>query len=211
MGFNGEALTCIRGDRLVFEDLDFDLQPGGCLVLRGPNGSGKSSLLRLCAGFLAPAEGRLRFDGLPIDDDREAHRARLIYVGHLDPLKPVLTVAENLAFWAAMNGASGAAEDALARFGMAGLADLPARYLSAGQRRKVNLARLATSAAVLWLLDEPTTALDDAAVAALTALIAAHRADGGMVMAATHIDLGLPDAAALRLETPRFPVAVDFR
>ncbi len=211
MGFNGEALTCIRGDRLVFEDLDFDLQPGGCLVLRGPNGSGKSSLLRLCAGFLAPAEGRLRFDGLPIDDDREAHRARLTYVGHLDPLKPVLTVAENLAFWAGMNGASEAAEDALARFGMAGLADLPARYLSAGQRRKVNLARLATSAAVLWLLDEPTTALDDTAVAALTALIAAHRAAGGMVMAATHIDLGLPDAATLRLETPRLPVAVDFR
>ena len=210
MGFNGEALTCIRGDRLVFEGLSFDLAPGGCLVLRGPNGAGKSSLLRLCAGFLAPAEGRLCFDGEPIDDDRETHRARLTYVGHLDPLKPVLTVEENLAFWAGMNGASESVGDALDRFGMAGLADLPARYLSAGQRRKVNLARLATSPAVLWLLDEPTTALDDAAVAALVALIAAHRANGGMVMAATHIDLGLPDTATLRLEAPRLPVSMDF-
>ncbi len=199
MGLSGEKLTCIRGDRLVFAGLDFALETGGALVLRGRNGSGKTSLLRICAGLLQPAEGRLLLDGRAAAEDPEALAAALHFVGHLDPLKPVLTVAENLGFWTRLRGGGGAVAAALGHFGLAELADLPARYLSAGQRRRVNLARLAASPAAIWLLDEPTTGLDDQARAALAELAAAHRGGGGMVMAATHVDLDLPDAAELRL------------
>lgn len=199
MEFGGENLTCIRGDRMVFRGLNFALSGGGALMLRGPNGSGKSSLLRLCAGLLKPAEGRLVFGGAAVEEDAEAHRARVQYVGHLDPLKPVFTVAENLRFAAALRGQASDIEAALACFGLAALADLPARYLSAGQRRRVNLARLAATPAPLWLLDEPTTALDDAAQDALVRLVAEHRARGGMAMVATHVDFEAPGAEVLRL------------
>ncbi len=199
MRIAGEQLTCIRGDRLVFVGVDFALDSGEALLLRGPNGSGKSSLLRICAGLLPPAEGRLTADGRAVADDPEAFAAALHFVGHLDPLKPVLTVAENLRFWARLRGGGGAVEAALARFGLAGLADLPARYLSAGQRRRANLARLAATPAALWLLDEPTTALDEQSTRALAELVAEHRAGGGMVMAATHVALDMPGAADFRL------------
>ena len=195
----GEHLTCIRGDRLVFAGVDFALDPGQALVLRGPNGSGKTSLLRICAGLLPPAEGRLTVDGRAVAEDPEAFAAALHFVGHLDPLKPVLTVAENLRFWMRLRGDGGEVGAALARFGLAGLADLPARYLSAGQRRRANLARLAATPAALWLLDEPTTALDEPSTRALARLMAEHRAGGGMVIAATHFELDMPGAADLRL------------
>ncbi len=195
----GEHLTCIRGDRLVFVGVDFALDRGQALLLRGPNGSGKTSLLRICAGLLPPAEGRLTVDGRAVAEDPEAFAATLQFVGHLDPLKPVLTVAENLRFWMRLSGGGGEVGAALARFGLAGLADLPARYLSAGQRRRANLARLAATPAALWLLDEPTTALDEQSTRALAELVAEHRAGGGMVMAATHIELDMPGAADLRL------------
>lgn len=199
MRIAGERLTCIRGDRLVFAELDFVLDPGEAMILRGPNGSGKTSLLRICAGLLPPAEGRLTADGRAVAEDPEAFAAALHFVGHLDPLKPVLTVAENVRFWARLRGGSGDVQTALARFGLTDLADLPARYLSAGQRRRANLARLAASPAALWLLDEPTTALDEQACRALAELVAAHRAGGGMVMAATHVALDMPGAADFRL------------
>ncbi len=193
--FGAENLTCVRGERMVFRALSFRVEAGGALVLRGPNGTGKSSLLRLCAGFIAPAEGQLTWDGVAVDDDE--HRARLAYVGHLDAVKPALSLRENVAFWAALHG--GAVDAALDRFGLAALADVPGRYLSAGQKRRANLARLLVSPATLWLLDEPTTALDAAAVTLLAGVVAEHRARGGMVMAATHTDLGFGTAATLEL------------
>ena len=194
----GENLFCIRGERPVFAGLSFEIAPGGALVLRGPNGAGKSSLLRIAATLLKPADGRLLWHGQPAADDIEAYRGALEYVGHLDAVKPVLTVAENVAFWTHLRG-PGDVGAALERFGVAHLADVPAGMLSAGQRKRTALARLLTSATSLWLLDEPTVSLDTDGVVALEAAIAAHRAGGGMVMLATHIDLDLPDAAVLQL------------
>ncbi|MGF1610653.1 MAG: heme ABC exporter ATP-binding protein CcmA [Kiloniellales bacterium] len=193
--FEGRGLTCIRSERLVFAGLDFALPPGGALLLTGPNGSGKSSLLRLMAGLLPPAAGALLWDGRPITEDPEAHRARLHYLSHLDAVKPVLTARENLAFWAALHGGeAGNADAALERLGLAPLAELPGRLLSAGQKRRLALARVAAAPAGLWLLDEPTVALDQDSIARFTALLAEHRKGGGRVVAATHIALDLPDA-----------------
>jgi len=200
VSFAGDSLACVRGERLVFETLSFRVEPGGALLLTGPNGSGKSSLLRLCAGLLAPASGRLLWQGGTVEP--EVHRTRLRYVGHLDAVKPVLTVAENLDFWARLAG-GGIVAAALDKVGLARLAEVPARLLSAGQRRRLALARLALRPADLWLLDEPTVGLDRAGIALLAALVAAHRAAGGMVIAATHVDTGFPATAELSLDRAR--------
>ena len=201
--FAGSELTCLRGDRLVFTGLEFRIAPGGALVLLGPNGSGKSSLLRVMAGLLKPLRGTLGWDGVSIADDPDGHRARVQYVGHLDAVKPVLTAAENLAFWAALAGAGDPAANArtaLDRLGVPHIAAVPGRYLSAGQKRRLNLARLLAAPAALWLLDEPTVALDRAAIALFEGLIAEHRAQGGMVVLSTHTDIATPGGEALHLD-----------
>lgn len=191
-------LACLRGEqRVVFAGLSFTLDAGGALLLTGANGAGKSSLLRLLAGLLAPAEGVLLWQGEDALADRAAHARRLRYVGHGDALKPALTARENLGFFARLWG--GEVDAALAALGLGALADLPARVLSAGQKRRLGLARLALAPADLWLLDEPTTGLDAASVERLGTLLAAHRAAGGIVIAATHLPLPLPDARELRL------------
>lgn len=197
-GFAGQALACRRGERLVFAGLDFALAPGGALVLTGPNGSGKSSLLRLMAGLTRPEAGRLGWDGTPVAEDPAAHRARLHLIGHQDALKPVLTVAETLRFWAGMRG-GGEVAAGLARFRLAALADWPCRLLSAGQRRRLALARLVASPAPLWLLDEPANGLDADALADLLAAIEAHRAAGGAVALSTHTRLEIDGAVELSL------------
>lgn len=200
--FSGHDLVCFRGQRTVFEDLGFALDHGGALVLRGPNGSGKSSLLRLMAGLGRPLAGTLAWDGDAVAEDTDAHHRRLHYVGHADPVKPALTVAENLGFWAALRDEdtpSAAVARALDGFAIAHLADLPGRYLSAGQRRRVNLARVLTAPAALWLLDEPATALDADGVGCLKQAMAAHRAGGGMVVTSAHADAFLDGAGALDL------------
>lgn len=196
--FSGHDLTCIRGERTVFQGLGFSVASGEALVLTGANGSGKSSLLRLMAGLLRPAAGAVRWDDADAFADPDAHHARLHYVGHLDAVKPVLTVAENVSFWAAMRG-GGNVGGALAAFGVGHLADVPGRFLSAGQKRRVALARVLAAPAPLWLLDEPATALDKAATALLREAIAGHRATGGMVVVSTHADLGLDGATGLDL------------
>ena len=193
----GQELACWRGERAVFAGLSFRLAPGGALLLTGPNGAGKSSLLRLVAGLIPAAEGRLLWQGEDALADRVAHARRLRYLSHADALKPSLTARENLDFYARLWG--GAVEPALAALGLAELADLPARVLSSGQKRRLALARLALAPAPLWLLDEPTVGLDAASVERLGRLLAAHREQGGMVMSATHLPLPLPDAAELRL------------
>jgi len=208
-GFTGRALACRRGERLIFRGLDFALPAGGALVLLGPNGSGKSSLLRLMAGLTPPAAGALAWDGVGLREDPAAHRARLHFIGHSDALKPVLSARETLDFWAGMRGAPGEIMPALARFGLAAAADLPCRYLSAGQRRRLALARLIAAAAALWLLDEPLTSLDTEAAAQLLEAVAAHRQSGGRVVLSTHAPIDLPDAARLSLADFR-PAPAEF-
>jgi heme exporter protein A len=189
----------VRGGRQVFAGLSFALAPGEVLVLRGPNGSGKSSLLRLLAGFFAPAAGRLAWAGVQVADDPAAHRARLHYVGHSDAVKSLLTVRENLAFAAALGGAAAGLERALGAFDLEPLADLPARYLSAGQKRRLALARLLLGSRPLWLLDEPGVGLDAANRMRLERELAAHRAAGGLAVLATHGDVAVENALQLEL------------
>lgn len=188
--FEGFDLSCVRGGRVVFSRLGFIVHAGEALVLVGPNGSGKSSLLRLMAGLTPAAGGSLLWDGETVRADPAAHRRRLHYVGHLDAIKPALDAVETLRFAAGLRDARGdtqaAVAGALATMGIARLADVPTRYFSAGQRRRLALARLFASPAPLWLLDEPRTALDADAVARLDDAIAAHRSSGGRVVAAMH-------------------------
>jgi heme exporter protein A len=203
---SASGLTCDRGERRVFSHLGFELGAGGALAVVGPNGTGKSSLLRLLAGLLPPAGGTIAWNGEAVDRDPEAHRARLHYVGHADALKPTLTPAEMLVFHAALRGrrlSDGAIASALDAFGLAALADLPARFLSQGQRRRAALTRLIASPAPLWLLDEPTLGLDADSVARLTAVLTRHRKAGGLVVIATHGGLDLGAHTALDMGKPQ--------
>lgn len=185
-----DALTCQRGGRIVFSGLSFSAQGGEAVQVTGPNGSGKSSLLRLIAGLVRIEAGTLRLDG---GDAEATVGEHCHYCGHQDAFKATLTVAENLAFWTAFLGGGGRpADEALERLGIGHLARLPAGYLSAGQRRRLALARLLTVARPVWLLDEPTAALDAASQKVLAGIMADHVAAGGLVLAATHGPLGLP-------------------
>lgn len=192
-----ETLACLRGGRQVFAGLGFSAAAGEALLLTGPNGAGKTSLLRLLAGLVRPAAGQVRLE--PADPERtlpeQAH-----YLGHLDPIKRSLSVAENLRFWAGMLGGGGSTVDqALAEARLAELADLPAGFLSAGQRRRLSMARLLVADRPIWLLDEPTVSLDAASTELLARLIQRHLAAGGLVIAATHLPLGLEQPVYLRL------------
>jgi heme exporter protein A len=200
-----ESLACRRGERLVFGGLSFRVPPGGALVLVGSNGSGKTSLLRVAAGLLPPAAGCLYWGDRPVGPDIAAHRARLRYVGHQDAVKSALTPRETLSFWAELHGAAAgraaaAIDRALAVFGLGGAADWPCRWLSAGQRRRLALARLLAAPAPLWLLDEPMSTLDADGRERLAEIIAAHRADGGSVLLSTHSPIVLPGSRELGLD-----------
>ena len=204
MGLDIADLSLRRGGRLVVSGLSFSVAPGGALLLRGPNGVGKSTLLRALAGLLPLAGGAARLDGVDRRADPEGFGERLAYAGHLDAAKAQLTLAENLGFWAGMFGAApGAVAPALAAFGLAAIADRPAGACSAGQKRRLGLARLLLAPRRLWLLDEPTVSLDAETTATFAGLVAAHCAGGGMALIATHVDLGLPAAEALRLQPLR--------
>lgn len=201
----GEDLACRRGEFLVFARVSFRLPAGAALVATGANGSGKTSLLRLLAGLTSPAAGKLAWGGSPVEQDLPGHRSRLHYVGHQDAVKPGLTPRETLAFWAALRGCgmrAGAAglEAALAAFALTPLADWPCRWLSAGQRRRLALARLCVSEAPLWLLDEPLSSLDAENQSRLERLIASHRAAGGRVVLTTHVPVSIESALQLVLD-----------
>ena len=180
-------LACRRGDRLLFEGLAFRVDPGGALTLEGPNGSGKSSLLRLLAGLLRPTTGTIDGGG-----------ARG-FLGHDTALKPRQRLGAELRFWARIDGGVDRLAAAMTAVNVTGLADVPCRHLSSGPRRRAGLARVIAGGAPLWLLDEPTAGLDTASCDLLARAMAAHRAGGGMVVAAVHGDIGLGDHQTLRL------------
>jgi heme exporter protein A len=193
-------LACIRGGREVFSGISFAIAAGEALLVTGPNGAGKSSLLRVVAGLLQPAGGRMALDGgePELTLGEQAH-----YLGHQDAVKPALSVLENLGFWTNfLNGMAASIASALATVGLADISHLPTGYLSAGQRRRLSIARLITVQRPIWLLDEPTSALDTAAQAMLAALMAQHLADGGLILAAVHGPIGLEGAKELRLGSP---------
>ena len=190
--FSGKDLTCIRGERVVFAKLNFSIDEGDVLYLQGPNGSGKSTLLRLMAGLMRPIGGALLWNGENIQEDAETFRGLLHYVGHQDAVKTALTVEENLSFWAEMSCAEPekrTVKEALKTFSLDHLASLSARFLSAGQRKRLNLARICATSAPLWLLDEPSNSLDLDSLSALRGAISAHQEKGGMVAVATHEEL----------------------
>jgi heme exporter protein A len=188
-----DKLTCLRGGRVVFRDLAFAIEAGQALALEGANGAGKTSLLRIIAGFLAPAGGRIVLrDGADEIADAEGRGRRASWLGHLDAAKPQMTVRETLAFFAAFYSAPGTdASMVLGRVGLAHLADLPCQYLSAGQKKRLALARLAVCGRPLWLIDEPLAALDLAGKKIAAELIAAHVGSGGIAVIATHEPLGI--------------------
>jgi heme exporter protein A len=199
-GLVADALACQRGERLVFNGLSCAVPAGGAVLLTGANGSGKSSLLRVLATLLAPHAGRIVWNGMPVTDDLARYRASLRYVGHLDAIKPALKVRETLVFWAGARGMPAAQTDAaLAAFALEALADWPCRWLSAGQRRRLALARLVASPAPVWILDEPAAALDSDGEGRLATLIAAHRAAGGRTVVATHQPLAIDAAETLAI------------
>lgn len=189
MQLAGRGVICVRGGREVFSGLDFEATSGEAVAVVGRNGSGKTSLLRLIAGLLIPAGGTIVLDGGDADMTlpEQCH-----YLGHRDALKPALSVAENLSFWADFLGGERCdAADSLAIVGLDHAAHLPASFLSAGQRRRLSLARLLTVRRPIWLLDEPTTALDAAGHDMFGGLMREHLARGGMIIAATHGPLGI--------------------
>ena len=192
-------LTCNRGGRDVFRGLSFALAAGEAMVVTGRNGAGKSSLLRMIAGLVRIAGGRLELEGGAPDAPL---REQCHYLGHQDAMKPSLSVAENLRFWTEFLGPHRAAEAALETVDLQPLGEVPAAYLSAGQRRRLSIARLIAVPRLVWLLDEPTSSLDAPSQKRLSDLMRAHLADGGMIVAAAHGPIGLERARELKLGPP---------
>ena len=199
---SAHGLCCVRGERRLFAQLDLAVDAGEWLHVRGENGAGKTSLLRLLAGLSLPAEGDVRWRGQSIQDPDSGYHHDRLFFGHQGALKEDLTALENLSYAAAIDGASlpeTLALAALVRFGLKGRADLPVRVLSAGQKRRVMLARLATRHAKLWVLDEPFTALDTKAVEMLAKLVAEHLAGGGLAVITSHQAVPLPGGKVVQL------------
>lgn len=193
LSLTAEKLACARGERQLFDGLSFCVRAGQALAVEGANGAGKTSLLRLIAGFLAPAAGRILVKTGDSESDDAEERGRLVgWLGHLDGLKPQMTVKEQLSFYARLYAVGNTDLPAvLAQVGLTRQIEFPCRYLSAGQRRRLALARLLVSRRPLWLLDEPFAALDTAGQMLVAHLMARHCGEGGIIIAATHDPLGM--------------------
>ena len=197
-----DNLECLRGDNRLFAGLGFTLAPGELIYLQGRNGAGKTSLLRMLIGLLPPESGDIRWQGESIGKQRDEYHAALCYLGHHNAIKEELTPLENFhhaARFAGQDMDEDAALDALAPVGLAGREDLPCRYLSQGQKRRVALARLVVDRRPLWVLDEPFVALDVAAVNWLAQIISAHLQRGGMAIMTTHQAVEIPAGAVREL------------
>ncbi|WP_031571064.1 cytochrome c biogenesis heme-transporting ATPase CcmA [Rheinheimera texasensis] len=193
MLLSARQLSCIRQDRVLFEQLDLQLHAGEVLQIAGKNGAGKSSLLRILAGLVDPEDGEICYQQQPLSHSADDYADNLCFIGHLAGVQPQLTALENLAFWRACFALAPADDWALlAQLGLAGLEDIPCQQLSAGQQRRVSLARLWLTTAQIWILDEPFTALDQGAIAALTRRIAAHCEAGGAVLLTSHQPVEVP-------------------
>jgi len=191
---SAEGLTCIREERILFDDLNFEIAPGEIVQIEGPNGAGKTSLLRILAGLSQPYEGCVRFEGKKILANREWYNSQLLYIGHTAGVKGEMTAQENLAFNLALHGLDASlAEETLAKVNLYGFEDALASHLSAGQHRRIALAQLWQSKAKLWILDEPFTAIDKKGVKTLEQLLLAHANNGGIVVLTTHQDLHIAD------------------
>jgi heme exporter protein A len=186
------SVACLRGERLLFEDMSFALGPGEAVLLTGPNGAGKSSLMRIAGGLLSPSAGKVERDG------------GIAFAGEAAALDARQPLAGALLFWARLDGVGrNEVDEALETMGIANLAEVPVRMLSTGQRKRAALARVIAGGAAVWLLDEPGNGLDSAALDRLTAAIAGHRARGGIAMVATHQPIELPQALGIALGATR--------
>jgi heme exporter protein A len=193
-----DELAVRRGESEIFSGISFALSPGDALVVTGANGAGKSTLLKTVAGLIHPAAGSVALEGG--EDSALAEQSH--YLGHENALKNTLTVRENLLFWQSFLGPGAAIEDALEKTGLAAIADLPAGYLSAGQKRRAGIARLLATSRTVWLVDEPTAGLDVDWQRRFSSLAGNHLGAGGIILAATHQDLGLQGASELALSRP---------
>jgi heme exporter protein A len=197
MRLSGDKLSAVRGGRTLFQGLAFAVEGGAALLVTGPNGAGKTTLLRTIAGLMPPAAGDIRLEGGAAD---HALSEQCHYVGHLSAVKAGLTVGENARFWSRfLGGADRGLDTALETLALSPLRDIPAGYLSAGQRRRLGLLRLLLTERPVWLLDEPTTSLDKAGQEVLTEVVNRHLAAGGLAVAATHMPLAFANARELRL------------
>ena len=189
MGLSGQDISCTRGSRTVFTGVSFDVAAGEALAITGANGAGKSSLLRILAGLLPLAGGCIHYSE-NISELTLAEQAH--YLGHRDPFKPALSARENLTFWQHYLGSPAMdIEQALTAVGLGAIGHLPAGFLSAGQKRRLSIARLIAVKRPIWLLDEPATALDAAGQSAFVAIMQSHLDSGGLIAAATHVPLGI--------------------
>lgn len=188
-GLSASKLTCIKRDRVLFTELSLQVYKGELLYLRGPNGAGKTSLLRILTGLTMPEEGEVCFDGLSIFSPDSTYTDHLVYLGHKSALNSMMSAVENLQYWAAQHSISLSLQklyEVLETLGLVGLEDVPVKFLSAGQQRRVALSRLWLKPAELWVLDEPFTALDVEGIALLESLFASHCSDGGMIITTSH-------------------------
>jgi len=204
MSLSVKNLSCQRGGRTIFSELSLEIAAGEAVLLRGPNGAGKSTLLRVIAGLIPAQAGEISLHGTGFSA-RDDFQGQVTYAGHLDAIKPQLTVAENLHFWAQLFEADTLAQT-MKDFRLDEIADRPAHACSAGQKRRLGLARIAVTSRPLWLLDEPTVSLDTETTARFAATINAHCAKGGMAFIATHIDLGLKTPRTFEMQ-PYEPTA----
>lgn len=204
----GQDLTCIRGIRPIFANLEFSLTAGEALILHGPNGSGKSSLIKIIAGLLSPERGGLYSEDYEVTADADWISRNICYLAHKNGLKSEMTVAENMAFWARIQQTPGSEiqdiTEAAKIFGIAHCLDLPVACLSSGQARRVALSRLICHPGMIWLLDEPTVGLDHEGVERLSAIMNDHLAKGGSIVTATHLELGIEEAYCKKLYLPDF-------
>lgn len=198
-----EALSCVRQDRVLFENLNFQLSAGQVLYIQGKNGAGKSSLLRLLAGLTLPEDGQILFHGKPIQSQTEFFADQLLFIGHQSGIHPQLTAIQNLAFWSALSEQAIAEPyQLLGSLGLAGLEDIPCFMLSAGQQRRVSLARLWFTNKSLWILDEPFTSLDQQLIAKLETHFLQHLSAGGVIVLTSHqaLSASYPALQAVELE-----------